>query len=540
MSADWWKRGVFYQVYPRSFADSNGDGVGDIPGITSKLDYLADLGIEGLWLSPVYQSPMRDFGYDISDYRGIDPMFGTMADFDTLLREAHDRGIRIVMDGVFNHTSDQHPWFIESRSSRDSPRREWYIWRDGKGRKSPNNWQAVFGGRAWQWDERTSQYYLHLFIKEMPDLNWRSPALKSAVFDEIRFWLDRGVDGFRLDVVNLFVKDALFRDNPFTLGRQPRAYDMQKHIYEANQPETHGVLRELRALLDSYSERVSVGEVMVTESGDAKLAATFLGSGTDELHLSFDFTLLHTPWDPRRMARVMEEWYLAVPRDGWPALVLSNHDVRRSASRYGARNRPERARLLALLLLTLRGTPFIYYGEEIGMVDGPVPRRMMKDPVGLRYWPLNGGRDPFRTPMQWTADRNAGFTTGEPWLPIPGSHAETNVESERKDPRSLLSFYKALIRLRRDKETLSTGDWVALKRGEEGVIGYERRSSGETVAVWANLTGEPKSVAVDPSRYGRTLLSTHESASSPEKGALSLQPWEGVILDEGGVSPSTR
>jgi alpha-glucosidase len=503
---------------------------GDLPGVESRLDYLSDLGIDAIWLSPIYPSPMRDGGYDISDYRGIDPVFGSMADFDRLLDKAHGAGIRLLMDLVVNHTSDRHPWFIESRSSRDARRRDWYIWRDGRGRRPPNNWMSVFGGRAWEWDPLTGQYYLHSFVKEQPDLNWRNPEVKEAIFGEMRFWLDRGVDGFRLDVCNLYLKDALFRSNPLAIGRTPRAYDMQKHIHDADQPEMHGLLGELRRMVDSYPEKTMVGEVMTKEGGDARASASYLGDGADELHMTFDFTLLTLPWDPARIFRQVESWYGLIPGGGWPTVVFSNHDRPRSFGRYGSRNRREKARLLAMLLLTLRGTPFIYYGEEIGMSDGTVPRSRIQDPAGLRYWPLFKGRDPCRTPMQWNAGKNAGFSTGTPWIPVADSRGACNVEDESRDPSSLLNFYKRLISLRRENPCLAVGTWSPLYRGENGIIGYERAAEGRSMAIILNMSSTPGTVLFDTTRYRSVILSTSSAALRLAEGRVHLEPFQGAIL----------
>lgn len=319
----WWKSGVIYQIYPRSFFDSNNDGIGDINGITKKLDYLAGLGIEGIWLSPVNQSPMFDFGYDISDYREIDPIFGTNGDFDNLIREVHNRNIKIIMDLVINHTSHLHSWFVESRLSRNSPKRDWYIWHNGKNEKPPNNWKSVFGGSAWEWDENTKQFYLHSFLKEQPDLNWRNPEVKEAVFQEIKFWLEKGIDGFRLDVVNCYIKDDKFRNNPFTLGPTPRPYDLQKHIFDRDRPELHDILRDFRKLLNQYSDRMSVGEIMAEFPGNPGLAASYLGNKNDELHLAFDFSFIYSKWSAGQFRDLALKWYSCVPENGWPALVLS-------------------------------------------------------------------------------------------------------------------------------------------------------------------------------------------------------------------------
>ena len=530
MKVSWWQKGVFYQVYPRSFSDSNGDGVGDLPGIEHRLDYLSDLGIDAIWLSPVFPSPNKDTGYDISDYRAIDPVFGTLEDFDRLLEKAHHKGIRILMDLVVNHTSDQHPWFVESRASRESKRRDWYIWRDARKGRPPNNWMSAFGGRAWQWDPITRQYYLHSFCVEQPDLNWRNPEVKKAVFGEMRFWLDRGVDGFRLDVFNLYIKDAELRSNPLALGKYPRGYELQKHIYDGDQPEMHDLLREMRRLTDSYSERTTVGEVMTMDFGDPRKAASYLGNGTDELHMIFDFSLLLAPWNAARIFRSVEKLYNATPEAGWPTIVFGNHDRPRSYGRYGARQRQQKGKLIALLLLSLRGTPFIYYGEEIGMVNGKVPRSQLQDPVALRYWPLNKGRDHFRTPMQWSALKSAGFSTGTPWLPVAESYVGCNVEKESADSASLLSLYKRLLRLRRENQCLSAGTWRPLYRGQKGLIGYERAADGRFLVILMNMSNRSRAAVFDASRYRRVLLTANGAEPRLSDGTIQLEPLQGVIL----------
>ncbi len=450
----WWKHGVVYQIYPRSFYDSNGDGIGDIPGVIAKLDYLSRLGVDAIWLSPINTSPMFDFGYDISDYRGIDPDFGTDEDFARLIDESHGRNIRIIMDLVINHTSHLHPWFIESRSSRNNPKRNWYIWHDGRKGGPPNNWRAVFGGRSWEWDSATGQYYHHSFLPEQPDLNWRDPGLREAVGGEIRYWLDRGVDGFRLDAVTWFVKDELFRDNPPGWGpNAPRPYDLQRHVYDQNRPETHDVLKGLRVLVDDYDGRMMVGETYAAAPGDPRMAAAHMGNGTDQLHLAFDFSLLFSRYGAAHFRRCLDEWYAALPPDGWPCLVLNNHDQPRSIARWcRGREGMKKARLLAALLLTAWGTPFLYYGEELGMDNGAVKRREIQDPLGKRYWPLMKGRDPERTPMLWSPEPHAGFTTGDPWLPVNTGYSACNVAAQMDDPGSLLGFHRALIDLRREQE----------------------------------------------------------------------------------------
>lgn len=533
----WWKHGVLYQIYPRSFFDSNGDGIGDIPGITQKLDYIAALGVDGIWLSPINTSPMYDFGYDISDYRAIDPVFGADGDFQRLIEEAHARGIRIIMDLVVNHTSHLHPWFIESRASKDNPKRDWYIWRDGINGEPPNNWMAAFGGRAWEWDSETGQYYLHSFLKEQPDVNWRNERLKKAIFGEIRYWLDRGVDGFRLDVVNQFVKDDRFRSNPFTIGPRPRPYDMQRHLYDRNRPELHGILREFRALLDRYHERMSVGEINAEPPGDTVLAASYLGSGDDELHLAFDFSLLFTKWSARRFFEVLKKWDGLIPAKGWPCYVLSNHDQPRAISRYASGNDTmKRAKVAAAMLLTLRGTPFIYYGEEIGMENGRLRRKEIVDPLGKKYWPFHPGRDPERTPMQWDSSPHAGFSAAAPWLPINPDYREINVERSLRDPGSLLNFYKELIKLRREKPALNRGGWRAVAGMTGDVLGYFRETERQSVFVALNFSRATQAIAATGSDgIWKALFSTHKPSGDCFSGLrMKLAPYEVVILERIG------
>ncbi|MBM3135031.1 MAG: DUF3459 domain-containing protein [Chloroflexi bacterium] len=514
----WWRDGVIYQIYPRSFADSTGDGVGDLPGITAHLDYLNDgtpnsLGVDAIWLSPIYPSPMRDFGYDVANYHDIDPLFGTLADFDRLLAEAHKRGIRVIMDWVMNHTSDQHPWFRESRASRDNPKRDWYIWRaptplpssprlqgEGQVRGVPNNWQSVFGGPAWTWDEATGQYYLHLFLPQQPDLNWRNPQVHDAIFNELRFWLDRGVDGFRLDVADAYYKDAQLRDNPRRLGL--RAYDRQQHIYDWNQPETHEMLQEFRRLLDQYPERMAVGEVGQWH------AASYYGSGSDELHLAFNFAFLECPWSAPAFQRVIEAWDKAVPPAGWPCYVLSNHDQTRHISRYAAGRCTEaRAKVAATMLLTLRGTPFLYYGEELGLREGRIPRAEIVDPPGKRYWPLYKGRDGCRTPMPWNDQPNAGFTAGRPWLRVNPDYRQVNVAAESQNPDSLLHFYRRLIRLRKTSPALRRGSYRPLIPRPTGCLAYLRETAEQTVLVGLNFRRRPGTIPLPPGEW-RVLLSS--------------------------------
>ena len=526
----WWKHGVIYQIYPRSFRDSNGDGIGDLAGITAKLDYLAELGVDGLWLSPFFESPGYDFGYDISDYRAVDSVFGDLADVDRLVAEAHARGIRIILDLVMNHTSHLHPWFRDSSHAKSSPRRDWYIWHPGRRffglRRPPNNWMAAFGGRAWSWDRRSREYYLHLFLPEQPDLNWRNPAVEEAMFGEIRFWLERGVDGFRLDVVNYIVKDEAFRSNPYRLhAAYPRRHDQQLHLYDRNRPETHAILRRFRALLDEYGETMSVGEIYPNEGvREPEVAATYLGRKSDELHLAFDFSPVFAPFSASAFRGILERWYAAVENHGWPCHVLSNHDKSRAFTRL-CRGSLSRAKLLAALLLTQRGTPFLYYGEEIGMRDGRLSRSDLADPLGRKYWPLHPGRDPERTPMQWNDGSLAGFSEGvASWLPVNGDYREKNVARQRRDPASLLNWYKRLIGLRRESETLRTGTIEFIDAGRT-VLAYRRRTATATVLVLLNFASRPRRLVLPAG--GRTMLGTH-----PDSSANRLEAYEVRIIEE--------
>jgi alpha-glucosidase len=519
----WWRDGIIYQIYPRSFADSNGDGVGDLLGILSKLDYLQWLGIDAIWLSPIYPSPMADFGYDVSNYHDVDPVFGKLADLDRLVSEAHARGIRIVLDMVMNHTSDRHPWFIESRSSRDNPKRDWYIWRDPRDGREPDNWESVFGGKAWEWDERTGQYYLHLFVPGQPDLNWRNSQVQAAMFGECRFWLDRGVDGFRLDVAHMLVKAEGLPDNPFRLGL--RGYDRQDHSYQINQPETHAIWKEFRKLLDAYPERMAVGEV------DPVGAEDYYGDGQDELSLVFNFGLLAQGWRARDFFKVVANWETRLPETAWPCWVLGNHDVRRLASRYAAGSlTDERTRVAAVMLLTLRGTPFIYYGDEIGMREGDIPREEIVDPPGRKYWPLYKGRDGCRTPMQWDSTQNAGFSTGKPWMRINSDFKSRNVETQRAAPQSLLSLYRQLIALRRQSPALVRGTYHALLR-PISVWAYERVTDDQRMLIALNFFSRPVQIGVEGRGAWRVRLSSVERPESTVLNLLSLAPNEAVILE---------
>ncbi|WP_447974300.1 glycoside hydrolase family 13 protein [Nitrospira sp. Kam-Ns4a] len=547
----WWQGAVIYQIYPWSFQDSDGDGIGDLPGIVARLGYLNgepdSLGVDAVWLSPIFPSPMKDFGYDVAEYCDVDPRFGSLKDFDRLVEAAHRRGIRVILDLVLNHTSDQHPWFREARASRAAPKRDWYYWAEprrrlgGWWRTRPSNWQSVFGGPAWEWDARTGQYYLHSFLKEQPDLNWRHPAVREAMLAVVRFWLERGVDGFRLDAINWIGKDTSWPDNPRRLGL--RAYTRQVHRYDRDQPDTHEVLRELRLALREYPEAVLIGEASADTPGGP---AVFYGDGSDELHLAFNFRLLKSPWRADRFRQVIREWDRAVPPGAWPTQVLSNHDQSRHRTRYGrgadTAGAARRARAAALLLLTLRGTPFLYYGEEIGMGDVRLTRSQLRDPFTRRYWPFRRGRDPARTPMQWDASPHAGFTTGTPWLPVSPDFARVNVAAESADPASLLALYRRLIRLRRASPALRLGAYREVPEAPDDCLVYLREAASERVLVAVNFTDRGQTFALPSLRgEGELLLSTDPGVRwGPfDSARVRLGPDEGILVRMGprGGSP---
>jgi alpha-glucosidase len=524
--AQWWKHGVVYQIYPRSFMDANGDGVGDLEGIRRRLDHLTWLGIDAIWLSPIFRSPMKDFGYDVSDYCDVDPLFGSLDDFDRLLAAAHERGLRVILDWVPNHSSDQHRWFIEARASREAPTRHFYVWRDPRpGGGLPNNWVSIFGGPAWEWDEGTGQYYLHSFLREQPELDWRNPELARAMHETLHFWLRRGVDGFRIDVVHRLAKDPELRDNPLVEGRH--GYASQRHLHDENHPDVHEVLRGIRRVLDAYAERMTVGEVYLL---DPREVARYYGQN-DELHLAFNFSFLHSPWSASRFREEVERMEgLLRDSHGWPTLVLSSHDVPRHASRYDADAHGDaRLRIAALMLLTLRGTPFLYYGEEIGMRNTPVPPDRMQDPLAWTLSP-EASRDGERTPMAWEPAPNAGFTEGMPWLPAGADAGARNVAAQRDDPASLLRLYRSALGLRRRSACLHSGSYRSLD-APDGVFAYERASPGSLAHVALNFAAEPRRVQL-PAGPVVERLGTEEAAGAHlgDEGSLELGPTQGVVL----------
>ena len=514
----WWQSGVIYQVYPRSFQDSDGDGIGDLAGIAARLDHLVMLGVDAVWLSPIFPSPMADFGYDVADYCGVDPCFGTLADFDALLAAAHDRGLKLLLDFVPNHSSDRHPWFVASRSSRTDLKRDWYIWRDpAPDGGPPNNWQSYFGGSAWEWDEASGQYYLHLFLKEQPDLNWRNPAVAAAMLDAMRFWLDRGVDGFRIDVLWLAIKHAEFPDNPPNPAWREGMQDIDRLIpaYSADQPEIADVVAAMRGVTNAYDARLLIGEIYLPYD---RLVTYYGPDGAGGVHLPFNFELLHVAWHASALAALITNYEAALPPGAWPNWVLGNHDKPRIAARVGA----AQARIAAVLLLTLRGTPTLYYGDEIGLTGDPIPPDRVRDPQALREPGVAFNRDEVRMPMPWDGSENAGFTAGGPWLPFNRDWRTRNVAAQAGDARSILTLHRELLALRRRYMALSLGA-IARVRGDGDVLMYERWYGDERIVVALNLGAHDRRLAIEP---GELLLSTIDRNGDP----ATLRADEAVIV----------
>jgi alpha-glucosidase len=516
----WWKHGIVYQIYPRSFQDTDGDGIGDLQGIRARLGYLSELGVDAIWISPIYPSPMADFGYDVADYCDVDPMFGSLADFDDLVRDAHACGLKIILDFVPNHTSDRHPWFVESRADRSNPKRDWYVWRDGRGDAPPNNWVSQFGGPAWTFDPATGQYYLHSFLREQPDLNWRNAQVRDAMYGVLRFWLERGVDGFRVDVIWLLIKDAALRDNPPNPVFQPTQAEINRflHVYNADQPEIHDVVAEMRAVLDRYAERVLIGEIYLP----LERLVAYYGKDLGGAHLPFNFQLILTAWNAREIARLIEDYERALPAGGWPNWVLGNHDQPRIAARVGA----AQARVAAMLLLSLRGTPTMYYGDELGLERVTIPPEAMRDPWERNEPGLGLSRDPSRTPFQWDASPQAGFTRGQPWLPLAPDWPVRNADALDRDPTSILTLYRRLIAVRRRHGALTIGAFRLIAVADQ-VLVYERSFGRERVLVALNFGAEPRSI--DVPLAAAVLVSTHLDRTGAISD-LTLRADEGVIV----------
>ena len=532
---DWWRHAVVYQIYPRSFQDSNGDGIGDLEGVIQRLDYLNDgtpnsLGIDAIWLSPTFPSPMADFGYDVSDYCGVHPDFGTLETMDRLIAECHRRGIKLLLDWVPNHTSNEHPWFLESRSWRSNPKRDWYLWRDAKPDGSlPNNWRSVFGGPAWTLDETTGQYYLHSFLWEQPDLNWRNPEVERAMLDTLRFWFDRGVDGFRIDVMGMIIKHPDLADNPSNPEWRPgdRERSSQLWLNNRNYPEVYDAVKRIRAVFDEYDDRMAVGEVFGTA---AEIAAFYGDDDRPGLHLAFNFQFIHereseaTRWEADALQRIVRSAEAALPDGAQPCYAIGNHDRPRFISRHNGDGRGlERARAAAVLLMGLRNTPFVYYGEEIGMEDVDIPEDQLKDPARIRTI----GRDPERTPMQWDASAGRGFSTAVPWLPF--GRLDRSVADQTDDPDSLLSLYRRAIWIRKRNPSLLDGGFRELDAPRD-VFAWVRSIPGSPeIAVAVNTARETREVSFPGG--GQVVLSTSLADEGREvSGALVLPPLGAVMV----------
>jgi alpha-glucosidase len=528
----WWQHAVFYEIYPRSFADSNNDGVGDLNGISSRMSYLHELGVDAVWITPCYPSPQVDFGYDVSDYRNIDPMYGTLDDFDHMVAEGKKQGVRIILDFVPNHTSDQHPWFLDSKSSRTSPRRDWYIWRDGKASgQQPNNWISIFGGSAWKLDPTTNQFYYHFFYAQQPDLNWRNPAVEKEMLDTTRWWYQRGAAGFRLDAVDTLFEDPALQDDPLLPGKNKQGDPNMEFKYNSNFPEVHDELQKLRKVADE-SGAVLIGE---TWTSNVEQLDQYYGKGGNELQMPMDFMFTTidklSPPDFRRQIAAVDGAH------GWPVFVISNHDIVRSYNRYGdGKNNDAIAKLMGAFYLTLRGTPIMYYGEEIGMKNtDPTRKEDVKDPIGRTGWPEEKGRDGERTPMQWNAAPNAGFSDKAPWLPVPPTYKTHNVASESKDSNSVLSLYKKVLALRHTNEALLEGSYTALNEDDPNVMSYLRSYKGKAVLVVLNMSGAPRKSAFDLSRQGfghatiKTLIASPKASAKGNK--VTLAPF-GLLIAE--------
>ena len=520
MADAWWREAVIYQVYPRSFQDTNDDGVGDLLGLIQQLEYLAWLGVDAIWLSPIYPSPMADYGYDVSDYRDVDPVFGDLKTVEALIREAHGRGMKVILDYVPNHTSDRHPWFLESRSSRAAPKRDWYVWRDpaadGGG---PNNWISRFGGPAWTFDPTTGQYYYHAFLREQPDLNWRHPDVRREMLDVLKFWLELGIDGFRVDALSALFEDEGLHDNPPNPAWTPAMPDSKRQapVHTSDLTEVHEAVAEMRATLDAYPDRVLIGELYLP----IEQLVLYYGKDGKGAHLPFNFHLISTAWTATEIAALVEEYEAALPPGAWPNWVLGNHDQKRIAAQLG----PVQARLAAMLLLTLRGTPTIYYGDEIGIPSVPIPAETVCDPVEFLEPGL--GRDPARTPIAWDASPNAGFSKVKPWLPLHADWAARNVSVMSGDERSILMLHRRLIELRRQRAALRLGGYRAMSADGDCLV-FERTVGDERVAVALNFGDKPVKSTLIPIG-AQVLLSTHLDRDNDVADGR-LRPNEGVVL----------
>lgn len=521
----WWQSGIIYQIYPRSFQDSNNDGIGDIPGIISRLDYLVWLGVTAIWISPIFPSPMADFGYDVSDYTGIHTIFGKMEEFETLLAQAHRLGLKVILDLVPNHTSDLHPWFLESKSSKKNAKRDWYLWANPKADGSPpNNWLAMFGGSGWEWDDTSGQYYYHAFLKEQPDLNWRNPEVQLAMLDVMRFWLDKGVDGFRIDVLWHLIKDRQLRDNPANPDYQPHmaTYEQLLPLYSTDQPEVHTIVHHMRQLLDQYHDRMMIGEIYLPLD---RLMA-YYGTDADGAHLPFNFMLLNIEWDAQKIASAILAYEAALPPGGWPNWVLSNHDQPRISSRVGC----AQSKVAAILLLTLRGTPTIYYGDEIGMKDVAIPWAEIKDPQGLNMPEKNLSRDPARTPMQWNEKAFAGFSETKPWLRVAPDYLRRHVSLQQGQRRSHLSLYRNLIQLRQREPALQSGTFRMVYKDRQAMAYIRELAGALPFLIVLNLSHRTCTILLPIEIRARVIISAHPEWEQTEIGRqIALNGDDGLV-----------
>jgi len=527
---NWWRGAVIYQIYPRSFLDTNGDGVGDLPGIEARLDYVASLGVDAIWISPFFKSPMADFGYDIADYRDVDPLFGTLDDFDRLLAKAHSLGIRVMIDQVLSHTSIEHAWFKESRESRDNPKADWYVWADAKPDGTPpNNWMSLFGGVAWQWEPRRQQYFLHNFLASQPDLNFHNPAVQAATLDNVKFWLDRGVDGLRLDAINFCFHDTQLRDNPpkpleLRTGRgfsPDNPYAFQYHWYNNTQPENIAFLEELRALLDRYPGATTLGEI----SSEDSLATMAEYVNERRLHMGYSFELL-TDDSSAAYIRGTVENLEAKMQEGWPCWAISNHDVQRAVTRWNAGGAydADLARQLVALVCSLRGSVCLYQGEELGLTEAEVPFESLQDPYGITFWPTFKGRDGCRTPMPWNDEDNGGFSAARPWLPVPAEHGELSVAAQDSRTDSVLNGVRHLMQWRKSHPALVTGD-IAFLDADEPVLAFTRRCADESMLVVFNLSAKPQTWAAPAALGALRPLADHGLRTGELRdGTLALPP----------------
>ena len=523
---DWWRGAVIYQIYPRSFQDSNGDGIGDLSGIIHRLSHVAELGVDAIWISPFFRSPMLDFGYDVSDYRDVDPMFGNLGDFDALLNRAHELGLKVLIDLVLSHTSDQHPWFQESRCSRDNARADWYVWADAKPDGSPpNNWLSIFGGPAWEWDGERMQYYLHNFLREQPDLNLHNPAVQQELLDVVRFWLQRGVDGFRLDTINFYFHDQKLRDNPAlepdarndTIAPSVNPYNWQNHLYDKNRPENLEFLRKFRAVLDEFPGKTAVGEVGDSQRG-TEIQAEYTSDG-DKVHMCYSFDFLSgTAPTGTRFAEVLEK-FESLSGDGWACWAFSNHDVVRHASRWSLEE--PAIRVYAALLMCLRGSVCLYQGEELGLTEAYVAYEELQDPYGIRFWPKFKGRDGCRTPMVWVQDnQNGGFTEGKPWLPVAMEHLDRAAMGQANDPDSTLQFYRAMLGFRTRHPVLAKGS-LTVHEAREGYLALIRELDDKKLFCAFNLSDAVQPITLPPGKWAQD-----SSAPFTAPDASTLPPWQ--------------